>query len=292
MKAAVKFLVSMVGPVLLANAACAETPREQFKQMVEQLQKTSNDSALREKIIKLAPTLKPSPALPDAAVTFEGRAQYAFRSAKSEQDFLIAAKEYEKAVAVAPWVPGYYADLCTIYEKAGKLEDAKRHCGYYLIALTDPVQTTDVKRRIAGLEFGIEKANSPEIRAREQQEAVLRGLDGGIWLCEVYRSRRDTLEIKGNKIYSVSVNKDRPELNRNVLLATFTGREFTIPRSQICDDNLNVPYNTPYTYCDGTGRISADGKMITLPTMWNPMNADHSPAGRMRNGTDECRRTN
>jgi hypothetical protein len=141
--------------------------------MVEQLQKTPNDNALREKIIKLAPTLKPAPDLPDAAITFEGRAQFAFGSAKSEDDFLAAAREYEKAVAAAPWVPGYYADLCTIYQKAGKFAEAKRHCGFYLLGLTDPAQRTDVKRRIAGLDFGIEKAtekaNGPQALVQQLQ---------------------------------------------------------------------------------------------------------------------------
>lgn len=175
MKSILNFLVLLFG-LLLTSIAHAETPHEQLQQMVEQLQKTPNDNALREKIIKLAPTLKPSPTLPDAAITFEGRAQFAFKNAKSPDDFLAAAQEYEKAVAAAPWVPGYYADLCTIYEKADRFEDAKRHCKFYLSGLRDPAQMTDVKRRIAGLEFGIEKAektNSPQAReAAEQQAAV------------------------------------------------------------------------------------------------------------------------
>lgn len=180
MKSTLNFLVLIFG-LLLANVAHAETPSEQLKKMVEQLQKSPTDNALREKIIKLAPTFKPAPALPDAAITFEGRAQFAFKSAKSEGDYLAAAQEYEKAVAAAPWVLGYYTDLCTIYEKAGKFEDAKRHCGFYLTGLTDPAQMTDVKRRIAGFEFGIEKANSPQARAAIQQqrdEELVRSLNG------------------------------------------------------------------------------------------------------------------
>lgn len=192
MKTTINFIVLIFGLLLLANIANAETPREQLQQMVEQLQKTPNDNALREKIIKFAPTLKPSPALPDAAVTFEGRAQFAFRSAKSEDDFLAAAREYEKAVAAAPWVLGYYTDLCTIYEKAGKFEDAKRHCGFYLIGLTDPAQMTDVKRRIAGLEYGIEKANSPDVKwkktlvqlgqAQQKYVGLIQRLHGTVFL--------------------------------------------------------------------------------------------------------------
>ncbi len=176
----------------------AQSPREQLSQMVEQLQKAPTDSALREKIIKLAPTLKPSPALPDVAVTFEGRAQFAFRSAKSESDFLAAAQEYEKAALAAPWVPGYYADLCTIYEKVGKFEDAKRHCGFYLIALSDPAQITDVRRRIAGLDFGIEKANSPQARAeRERDEFAifLRQNEGAVFKHIPNKQRSEFWEV-------------------------------------------------------------------------------------------------
>lgn len=175
MKITGRLILFILTFLAIVASASAQSPREQLQQMVEQLQKTPNDNALRERIIKLAPTLKPAPALPDAAITFEGRAQFAFKNAKSESDFLVAAQEYEKAVAAAPWVPGYYSDLCTIYEKAGKFADAKRHCGFYLITLTDPAQMTDLKRRIAGLEYGIEKSNS-------QQAAKPAGPDfSGCW---------------------------------------------------------------------------------------------------------------
>lgn len=166
MKTLGKLIIFLFTFLVLTASAYAQSPREQLNQMTQQLQKTPTDDALREKIIKLARTMKPAPALPDTAVAFEGRAQFAFRSAKSEGDFLAAAHEYEKAVATAPWVPGYYADLCTIYEKAGKFEDAKRHCGFYLTGLTDPTQITDVKRRIGGLEFGIEKARRPSFQGK------------------------------------------------------------------------------------------------------------------------------
>lgn len=162
MKYVSKLFILVVTCIALAASAYAQSPREQLQQLTAQLQKTPDDSALRERIIKLGAQAKPAPAIPEEAVRFEGRAQFAFRSAKSEGDFLAAAQEYEKAVAAAPWVPGYYSDLCTIYEKAGKFADAKRHCGFFLIGLTDPAQVTDVKRRIAGLEYGIEKANSPQ----------------------------------------------------------------------------------------------------------------------------------
>ncbi len=202
MKTAITVCVLISG-VLLTSTAHAQSPRDQFQQMMEQLQQSPNDTALREKIITLAPTLKPAPALPDAAVTNEGRARFAFGHAKSENDYLVAAKEYEKAVAAAPWVLNLYSDLCMAYEKAGKFVDAKRNCGFYLIGLTDPAEITEVKGRIAGLEFGIEKANAPQAR----EATLLEKVEGARFVCDHNFSQTigthyaDILEIKGGELY-------------------------------------------------------------------------------------------
>jgi hypothetical protein len=282
MKPAMKFLV-LLFVALLANAAPAETPHEQLQQMVEQLQKSPGDNALREKIIKVAPTLKPSPALPDAAVTFEGRARFAFKNAKSEDDYLAAAREYEKAVATAPWVLNLYSDLCLSYEKAGKYGDAKRQCGYYLSGLTDPAQIADVKGRIAGLEFGIEKANSPQARAASQKqrdEELVRSLDGGVWLCDDDQRWRYTIEIKGNRLFRVTVNKNDHNLDHSNLKATLTGKKFIVPGSAQC--NRNIDYSDSNS-CDGTGEISDDGKTILYPVIY-------AFKDRIGEKTEECRR--
>ena len=85
--------------LVLATSAHAQSPREQLNQMVQQLQKTPNDNALREKIIKLGARIRP--ALPDEAVRYTGRAMFIFNTAKREADYLDAAREYERAVASA-----------------------------------------------------------------------------------------------------------------------------------------------------------------------------------------------
>lgn len=157
MKITMKFLVLFFGVLILANIANAESSREQLKQMVEQLQKNPSDDALREKIIKLAQELKPAPAVPEEAIKYEGRAKFAFKNAKSSADYIDAAEEYEKAVAAAPWVTGYYSDLCTIHEKAGIYVEAKRNCEFYLLDVHDPAESDQTKGRIAGLDYAIEK---------------------------------------------------------------------------------------------------------------------------------------
>jgi hypothetical protein len=54
MKSAMKFLSLLFSVLIFTNIAHAESPREQFKQMVEQLLTNPNDIFLREKIINLA----------------------------------------------------------------------------------------------------------------------------------------------------------------------------------------------------------------------------------------------
>jgi hypothetical protein len=147
--------------------AAAESTREQLKAGVEQLQRSPNDTALRVRVIKLAQAVKPAPVVPDQAIKYEGRGQFRFKNAKTLQDYAEAAKEYEQAVLSAPWVLGYYLDLCTIYEKTGKFTEA------------------NIKLRVAGLEVGIENA-SPEVvaeRNRKEGEELFRKFSGRLYVC-------------------------------------------------------------------------------------------------------------
>lgn len=172
MKSKNKITILVLALSALTGGAYAQSPREQLKQTVEQVQKAPNDSALRERAIRLGSQIKPAPALPDDANRYEGRAKFAFKNAKSSADLLAAAGEFEAAAKAAPWVAGYYSDLCTIYEKAEKYAEAKRNCELYLVSLNDPALVGEVKQRIAGIEFGLEKANSPQAREAAMLEKV------------------------------------------------------------------------------------------------------------------------
>lgn len=74
-------LVALTVAVSLCAPLLAQSPREQLQQMVEQLQKAPSDSALRERIIKLALTVKPSPVLPPEAERRMARGGAAFSGA-------------------------------------------------------------------------------------------------------------------------------------------------------------------------------------------------------------------
>lgn len=145
--------------IVLAFAAStlAQSPREKLQGLTIQLQQAPNDDALREHIIKLAAGITPAPAVPPEAERFEDRARYVFENAKSVAELLNAASEYAKATNAAPWIAGYYFDTCIILEKANKLVPAIRNCKWYLVAAPDATDAREVRRRIAGLEYALER---------------------------------------------------------------------------------------------------------------------------------------
>jgi tetratricopeptide (TPR) repeat protein len=109
-------------------------PQQTLNQYIADLQKNPSDYALREKIIRHVQAMKPAPSIPLEAEKFEGRAEFAFKHAKSEADFLDAAHEYGKALLIAPWAGPYYFNQGLAYEKAGKLAEARRSFELYLLA--------------------------------------------------------------------------------------------------------------------------------------------------------------
>jgi hypothetical protein len=158
-------VVFLVVTPFLFGQTYPPTPAEQLQQLTAQLQKSPDDRALREKIITFAQGFKPPPEVPEDAVKHEGRGQYAFKNARSAKDYLDAAKEYVLALKIAPWVPGYYSDLCTIFEKAGVYLKAKENCEIYLLSMNGQAESVEAKRRIAGLDFAMDKYSPSSLQS-------------------------------------------------------------------------------------------------------------------------------
>jgi len=157
MKLIMKLLALLFGVALIANVANAETPREQFKQMVEQLQQNPGDDALREKIIKLAQTLKPVPSIPEDAERHMAYGTAAFTGAKSVADYKEAAKEFEQATLAAPWYGDAYLNLGVTQDKAENYAAALRSIKLALLALPDDKQ---VKALLYQVEYRYKKAQA------------------------------------------------------------------------------------------------------------------------------------
>ncbi|MHB8412239.1 MAG: hypothetical protein ACYDDI_09875 [Candidatus Acidiferrales bacterium] len=202
----------------------AQSPDDQLNQMVAQLQKSPNDQALREKIINLALTLNPKPPTPDAATEAEGAAEYAFKNAKVNSDFSDAAKQYEKALLLAPWLAADYFNCGVAYEKAGEDKDAIRSFNLYLLAAPNADDAQAVKKRIGGLQYVEQKKASDDlVKAEEaakerfaleaaqrsaQMQQMLESFFGGEWYSSYCSWRGKKHGLSGCTLAEAKVDKN------------------------------------------------------------------------------------
>jgi tetratricopeptide (TPR) repeat protein len=239
---------------VLVSAANAQTPQQTLNQHLSDLQKNPNDYALREKIIRHVQTMKQKPAIPSEVIKHEGAAEYAFKNAKNESDYLDSAKEYEKALLIAPWLAIDYFNCGVAYEKAGQFKKAIAQFNLYLIAAPDAQDANAVLKRIGGLEYAAGKAGREPAAAPKKQneyEDWLKKIDG--------RRYRDTrggvpavLEVRGNTLLTIGPGSD----GRMTVLAgpwEIKGRIASTPR--VMQKEPFLPVQTTFIISENGDRI-------------------------------------
>lgn len=290
----INFAVSLIFMIIyvLMSVTQAQSPQKTLNQYISDLQTNPNDTVLREKIIKLVQTMKRAPAIPVDAEKYEGRAEFAFKNAKSDADFLDAAKEYEKALLVAPWAPAYYFNQGVAYEKAGKLKESKQSFEFYLLAVPDAKDAREVRKRIAGLEYAIEKAVKEPIQTivvekkQESFEDLLKKLDGRRYIFHPsrYTGVKPVIDVTG-KFFVLGViydagsdaarsagagyheNHGRPYNHLEI-----RGRESTYPWTGYPYDEQPLSFQP----LEEIFIISEDGNKITFCTRYKDGHADET----------------
>jgi len=269
-KLAFIFLLAVV--VGLPCPAQAQSPQQTLNQYIADLQKNPSDYALREKIIKQVQTMKPTPGVSMEAEKFEGRAEFAVRNAKSQSDFLDAAKEYEKALLIAPWLAIDYFNCGVAYEKAGQFNKAIAQFNLYLVAAPDAQDANTVRKRIGGLEYAAGKASRESTltaKKRNEYEDWLKMING--------RKYRDTrggvpavLEVRGNTLVTIGPGSD----GRVAVLAgpwEIKGRSASTPR--VTQTKPILPVQTTFIISENGDRIIehrdfSDGDMREYVWIW------------------------
>lgn len=181
MKTTSNLLIIIFTFVAFAASVHAQTTREELQQMVEQLQKSPNDNALREKIIKLATSIKPALAIPEEAERRMARGAAAFKGAKSAANYQDAAKEFEQATLAAPWYGDAYYNLGVAQDKAGEYEAALRSLKLAQLASPD---SKDIKALIYEVDYRHEKLDDLSARLDEPFRTEMQGFPAGNrWFC-------------------------------------------------------------------------------------------------------------
>ena len=162
-------IVSAIVVLLLGlsvSISQAQSLQQTLNQYVADLQKSPNDYALREKIIKHVQAMKPAPAIPRDAERFMNRGAAAAKSAKGANDFKDAVVEFEKATLAAPWMANAYYNLGVAQDKAGMYSNAIRSLKLYLVAAPNAPDAKNVEKLIDEIEYRQEKvAKEPSRQA-------------------------------------------------------------------------------------------------------------------------------
>jgi len=140
------------------------SPREALRDLLPVMQTTCNDSFESEKCqlmlaetVRLAAQVNPRPAVPEEAEKLAGAAELMLRTAKSVEDYAAAGAKYGKALLIAPWVAAYFFNHATLEEKAGEVTNGKASLELYLLAAPDATDASEVRKRIGGLDYLLEK---------------------------------------------------------------------------------------------------------------------------------------
>ena len=165
MKPTSKLTIGVFTFLALTTSAYAQSPREQLNQMVHQLQKTPNDNALREKIIKLAMEIKPAPSIPEEAREPFVMGATVLKRASGPAGASKAVDLFTQAISIAPWFADAYYNRAIAREAAGQFEpaidDLKLYLGFKL---------TNAERREAQDKIYALKANAQLASATEAEE--------------------------------------------------------------------------------------------------------------------------
>jgi tetratricopeptide (TPR) repeat protein len=109
--------------------------RQQLAAYMEGFRRHPEDAELRDRIIHLAKTLKPAPAIPPAAKADFARAAAALRAAATADELENAGKLFEQVAVQAPWYADAYGNAASAYAKAAEYGSARRNLTLYLAAV-------------------------------------------------------------------------------------------------------------------------------------------------------------
>ncbi len=188
----------IVSAILLAlglaagSTLAAASPREELAQKVEQLKAKPSDNALREAIIKLAQSITPPPAVPEAAREQFVTGSAIAKAAKDASGQKLAIKKFGEALKTAPWWGDAYYNLAVAQELAGQFDAAIGSLKLYLLTNPNEKEAREAKDRIYALKGKAELAKAEQTKKPAVTAAVplspaatpadpMKKFDGGMW---------------------------------------------------------------------------------------------------------------
>lgn len=150
MKSICQHIVFVIAFVSLATAH-AVNPREELKQLAAQIQSNPNDTALREKIIKLGARIRP--VVPEEANRAFVRGGVFLKEAKDASGYDLAIAAFREVLVQAPWWGDAYYNLAVALESARKFDEAIASIKLYMASVpAGSAEAREAQNRIYALE--------------------------------------------------------------------------------------------------------------------------------------------
>jgi len=271
--------VPILALLLVAIAAPAQaqtaSPQQTLNQYVSDLQRSPNDTALREKIIALVQTMHPAPA-----ITEEARRHYIVGKtlsdgAKKPEDFTDAIAEYRSALLAAPWWPEAIRDFALTLEAAERFDEAIAYVKLYMAtnpgeertrAAQDELYKIEARQKLAAKARVEESAAKADAAPPQNSfEHLLKKIDGRRYVYFITASSQYmVLDVIGRFAKFGAINTQGTYVSQLIPDYSFQiiGRVTTVQSPDPSVSGL-------------TWIISEDGESITERFRYNGMNYDN-----------------
>lgn len=111
-------------------------------------------------VLQFAQGVTDVPPVPAAALKHEAAGNAAYEKASTRSGILAAAAEYQQAARLAPWVPAYYKNLCSLYLLGGAYSRATYYCAGSSLFIT-PDENAKLTKQIQPYADAAETMNAP-----------------------------------------------------------------------------------------------------------------------------------
>lgn len=233
------------------HALSAETvsPRQVLNDSIAKLQTNPDDKALREKIVKLAVTLKPVPAVPEEARRHFVQGATLQKEAKGPTDYKLAVSQYQKALLAAPWWPEAYYNLAVAQESLGDHSGAIESLKLYLLTNPPPTEAREAQDKVYALEAkqlreqasAEEESRKPTFEGvwdRTKPTRIVNAMTiekaGNEWMVTAFGTRMANVEVDGHRIVFERLNDfqgSRWELVMSADGTRLEGRAYSLPQT-------------------------------------------------------------
>lgn len=252
----------------------AQPQQQALNQYISDLQKTPNDYALREKIIKHAQGMKRKPAVPEEARRHFIEGNTLLKAAKDQRGYGLARDAYRQCLLIAPWWADAYNNYAVALELTGQFDEAVSALKLYIATnpgegetrkAQDKIYEIGAKKKLAAQE----KAPPRDATAAPKQNAfddLLKKINGRRYTCPV-ESCSMVIDVTG-KVFRVGnlcpQNHDVPSFRGYVdgFRDEIRGRETTVPVYE-------RPAHMKFWAVSRTYVISDDGGSITYRVRYN-----------------------